>query len=567
MSRLLPLLAIPLLLAACGDISLVEQEEREGDDPGECADDADNDADGLFDCADPDCAGAAVCADDDDAGPDDDDSSSLPDDDDVQPDDDDVQPDDDDILPDDDDSSGADDDDSSPLDDDDSSSADDDDSSPLPTLDEAADWSVQGDQAGANLGYEVAGAGDVNGDGYDDVLIGAHGYTNGQQYEGRAYLWLGSSTGLASSADWTVEGDQDGAALGNSVAGAGDVNGDGFDDLVIAVYGWDGPLSNEGRALVYLGSASGPDAAPAWSAEGDQAEARFGVSVDGAGDVNGDGYDDVLVGAHTWDGGQTNEGAVFLYLGSSAGPGVAAAWMAEGDTDDLKLGSSLAGAGDVDGDGFADVIVGAPFYEDTLALEGGAFVYTGSASGLSAAPAWTASGGQATAMFGVRVEAAGDPNGDGYADVVVGSHVWDGPAGTDTGAAFVFAGSATGLGLTSAATVVGDQAGANLGRAVGAAGDVDGDGWPDLLLGALHYDAGQTDEGRAYLHLGGAAGVDALPAWTTESDSAGALYGSSVGAAGDVDGDGYDDILVGAQFLSDPDSNEGGAWLFLGGVP
>src|SRR6185436_20138077 len=115
----------------------------------------------------------------------------------------------------------------------------------------------EGDQSSASFGISVATAGDVNGDGYSDVIVGAYGYDNGQTDEGRAFVYDGSAAGLATSATWTAESDQAGASFGVSVATAGDVNGDGYADVVIGAYGYDNGQSNEGRAFVYHGSAAG----------------------------------------------------------------------------------------------------------------------------------------------------------------------------------------------------------------------------------------------------------------------------------------------------------------------
>ena len=113
------------------------------------------------------------------------------------------------------------------------------------------------------------------------------------------------------------------------------------------------------RALVYLGSPSGLGTSPAWTASADQ-DANFGIAVASAGDVNGDGFSDIIVGAPAYDNTQTGQGRAFLYLGSPSGPGTAPAWMAEGDGARAQLGSSVATAGDVNGDGYSDVIIGAP---------------------------------------------------------------------------------------------------------------------------------------------------------------------------------------------------------------
>ncbi len=127
----------------------------------------------------------------------------------------------------------------------------------------AASWTAESDQANAEFGYSVATAGDVNGDGFSDVIAGAWKYDNGESDEGRAYVFLGSPNGLSATPAWTAEGDQDFAHLGVSVASAGDVNGDGFFDVIVGADGYAASASNKGRAFVYLGSAAGLATSPA----------------------------------------------------------------------------------------------------------------------------------------------------------------------------------------------------------------------------------------------------------------------------------------------------------------
>jgi hypothetical protein len=177
-------------------------------------------------------------------------------------------------------------------------------------------WTAESDQVWALFGYAVSGAGDVNADGFDDVVVGAYGYDDGEDLEGRAYVFHGSAAGLDAAASWTAEADQVGAYLGFSVSGAGDVNADGFDDVVVGAPLYDDGESAEGRAYVFHGSAAGLEAAAAWTAESDQVHAVFGQPVSGAGDVNADGFDDVVVGAGAYDDGEENEGRAFLYEGS-----------------------------------------------------------------------------------------------------------------------------------------------------------------------------------------------------------------------------------------------------------
>jgi hypothetical protein len=408
-------------------------------------------------------------------------------------------------------------------------------------------WPGWGDQSGASFGYAVGTAGDVNGDGYADVVVGAPGYDNGQTDEGRAYVYYGSAdrVGLSLYAAWIAVGEQEAAEFGCAVGTAGDVNGDGYADVIVGAYYYDSGEGRGGRVFVYHGSAGGLNTTAAWTAQSDQGTAHFGAAVGTAGDVNGDGYADVVVGAPYYNGG----GWAFVYLGSATGLSATAAWSAgrvQPDKADL-YGWSVGTAGDVNGDGYADVIVGAPQVDHPTTHEGLAYVYFGSATGLSATESWTAEGDQATAYFGSAVGTAGDVNGDGYADVIIGADGYDFDSIwlTDAGRAYVYHGSATGLRATPAWTDEGDQIWANFGRSVGTAGDVNGDGYADVIVGAPNYDDGQEDEGQVYVYHGSAAGLSTTPVRTFSGGQATAGFGAAVGTAGDVNGDGYADVIVG----------------------
>jgi len=424
-------------------------------------------------------------------------------------------------------------------------------------------WTAESDQVSSTFAYTVATAGDVNGDGYADVVVGAYLYDNGQADEGRAFSYHGSAAGLATSPAWTAESDQATARFGRSVATAGDVNGDGYADILVGAYQYDNGQADEGRAFAYHGSAAGLAASPAWTAEADQANALFGNSVAAAGDVNGDGYADVLVGAHQYDNGQTDEGRAFAYHGSAAGLATSPAWTAESDQATAFFGYSVGTAGDVTGDGYADVIVGAILYDNGESEEGRAFAYHGSVAGLAASPAWTSESDQVTALFGGSVGTAGDVNGDGYADVIVGADSYDN-GHAEEGRASVYHGSATGLATSPAWTAESDQTLANFGLSVATGGDVNGDGYADVIVGAHRYDNDQADEGRAFAYLGSAAGLATDPAWTAESNQVGASFGASVATAGDVNGDGYADVLVGAYTYDNGQTNEGRAFTYYG---
>ncbi len=256
------------------------------------------------------------------------------------------------------------------------------------------DWEAVGNQEGAQFGESVGTAGDVNGDGYADVIIGIVGYSNGQNDEGAAAVYHGSASGLSLVPNWLVESNQAYIQFGESVGTAGDVNGDGYDDVIVGAPCYNNPEGCEGAAAVYHGSAEGLALTPNWLVESNQEGARFGTSVSTAGDVNGDGYSDVIVGAQLYTNGQDNEGAVAVYFGSASGLSLLPNWGDEGDQENAWFGRSVGTAGDVNGDGYDDVIIGAPDYTNGQDDEGAAVVYHGSASGLPPFPNWGDEGDQ-----------------------------------------------------------------------------------------------------------------------------------------------------------------------------
>jgi len=432
-----------------------------------------------------------------------------------------------------------------------------------PYLSTFADWTAETNQEWAYFGYSVSDAGDVNGDGYGDVIVGASAYDHGEGDEGRAFVYYGSDAGLSATPDWTAEANQAGAAFGGSVSSAGDVNGDGYSDVIVGAIGYDNGENDEGRAFVYYGSAAGLSATPGWTAEVDLAAAYFGYSVSDAGDVNGDGYDDVIVGAYNYSNGETQEGAAFVYHGSAAGLSLTPAWSVEANRDDSWLGISVNAGGDVNGDGYDDVIVGALYYDNGEEDEGRAFVFHGSAAGLSATPDWTAESNQYYASFGRSVSGAGDVNGDGFSDVIIGADNYDNGENNE-GRAFVYHGSAAGLSATPVWTAEADSAENNFGVSVSDAGDVNGDGYDDVIVGAYRYGNGESEEGGAFLFLGSASGLSAKPNWKAESNQQSSLFGVSVSHAGDVNGDGYSDVIIGAYLYDNGEMNEGRVFVYHG---
>jgi hypothetical protein len=159
------------------------------------------------------------------------------------------------------------------------------------------DWITDALQQSAEYGYSVNSAGDVNGDGYQDVIIGATKYDNGVDKEGTAFVFYGNPQNLADQPSWQVGGGLSGARFGYSVSTAGDVNCDGFEDVIVGAPRYNDGQSEEGAAFVYYGSPAGLSTIPDWTVQGDLKTTHYGASVAGAGDVDGDGCDDVIVGA------------------------------------------------------------------------------------------------------------------------------------------------------------------------------------------------------------------------------------------------------------------------------
>jgi hypothetical protein len=416
-------------------------------------------------------------------------------------------------------------------------------------------WAFDGDQDDAWLGWALASAGDVNGDGYDDVIIGVPQYDTLVTDGGAAFVFHGSAGGLSTTPAWIEEYDGEAdAQFGAAVASAGDVNDDGYDDVIVGAPYRDGVTTDTGVVWVWHGSPSGLGGSPDWSALSFDTGAEFGTGVAALGDVNGDGWDDIGVGApgvesaYGWFGGP-------LGLGPNGLP-TNADWVGTGGGFG-RYGADLNGAGDVNGDGYDDVIVGER-WADT------AHVHHGGPLGPSPTPSWTRVDIQPASFFGVSVDGAGDVNGDGYDDAVVGAwEVYD--KFLDEGMVFVFHGSATGLSAGAAQWAYGsEQAGALLGRSVAGAGDVNGDGFADLLAGAISWDDDQADEGGAFLWLGSSDGLAPDPVWVGTSNQSGTQYGLEVQSAGDVNGDGYDDVLVGAPQFADGETDEGRVYLHLG---
>jgi hypothetical protein len=394
---------------------------------------------------------------------------------------------------------------------------------------------------------DVAGVGDVNGDGFDD-LVSATWWTTAT-----LALHVGSASGLDLDPVWTDERERS-DELGRPTR-AGDVDGDGYGDVLFGDYDHapGGPGVGSGRAAAYYGSSSGLGATADWSAFGESGVGAFAADFAAAGDVDGDGFDDVIVSDPVLGEGQSHRGRVYLYRGSAEGLGDTAAWTAEGEIQ-AWFGASIAGAGDVNGDGFDDVVVGAPFQTDTEA-GGRAYLFLGSASGLGALPAWTGHGDESVSphnLYGGHLAGIGDVNGDGFDDLLVGA---PGTAASDgpVGRVHLYLGSAAGPSETAWDA---GRAGDGYGWAFVGAGDLDGDGYADVAFN----DYGGTVE----VFLGSPAGLPTESAWMRGPHASYQALGSTVGPAGDVDGDGFDDLVVVEAGFDNADGRIGRAWGYAG---
>ncbi len=292
-----------------------------------------------------------------------------------------------------------------------------------------------------------------------------------------------------------------GAAAGDnfgwSVSSAGDVNGDGYSDLIVGAYLNNAGGVDAGRAYIYFGGVS-MDTTADVTLTGAATGDQFGRSVSPAGDVNGDSYSDVIVGARWNNAGGSNAGRAYIYFGGVSMDNTADVTLTGAAAND-EFGNSVSTAGDVNGDSLSDVIVGAYRNNAGGSTAGRVYVYFGGVSMDNTADV-TLTGAAASDQFGISVSSAGDVNGDSYSDVIVGAYLND-AGGTSAGRAYVYFGGVS-MDSTADVTLTGAAAGDLFGYSVSSAGNVNGDGYGDVIVGAYGNDAGGTGAGRAYVFFG-----------------------------------------------------------------
>jgi hypothetical protein len=400
-----------------------------------------------------------------------------------------------------------------------------------PILTSQATWSTTGIIA------NKLDSGDFNGDGRDDLVVAFETFSGEEEEEGQVLVFMGRGQALAQTAAWSADpANQEDAEYGHSIA-VGDLNSDGFDDLVVGAHHLSAPSSFEGRLYAYLGSEAGLSEEPWWTGEVDRARANLGSSL-GIGDINGDGWPDVIAGAAL----ETN---VVLFYGSAGGlPAMESARVTNSSTNNW-FGLSLA-VGDVNSDGFDDLAIGAPF--EGAQQAGKVFLYHGSDSGIQSTERWSYFTEDALMRLGEEL-AMGNVNGDAYADLIIGVPNYTTPSFVAEGEIRAFYGSRTGLPtepswVDNSANRFDQRLGCSLSLF-----DLNADGRDDLLAGA----SGGLDpgaEGRVFLYFAESAGFNEPGPDTILPEDQRTLLGAKVGT-GDFNGDGWGDLVAYEEYSPD----------------
>ncbi len=444
---------------------------------------------------------------------------------------------------------------------------------------DSSDVILVGEDAGHQLGTMVGVAGDLNGDGLAEVVVGAPGAAPAGVESGQAWIFSGRvpEDATLSDAVATFSGDSLRDRAGSAAHGGEDFDGDGLDDIVFGAWGDPTYGAEAGSAYVLAGPVAGdlgPDDA-LLEILGATAGDATGLSVALVGDMNGDGRSELLVGGPNVDqdnGNTFNTGAAWLFAGGSAGTVTTQDALAriEGAAEGDYLGQAVAPAGDVDGDGVADLLIAAPGTDAGGGDAGRIGLFLGPVSGVRAIGSADAllDGEAGGDQAGSALAPLGDLNDDGFDDIIIGSPDQS-DGGQGAGAAYIVTGPVTsGARLDQAhAVIVGRLAWDHAGNSVASVGDATGDGVVDILVGAYIEDSGGLNAGAAFMVAGPVSGTryltnaDAGFIGEAEAD----LAGWSVAGPGDVDGDGLGDVIIGAPQSDRNAADAGAAYLLYAG--
>ena len=420
----------------------------------------------------------------------------------------------------------------------------------------------------------VAGVGDIDGDGYDDVLVGANMNDRAAQQAGIVYLVRGPITMESNLSDAyaTFIGVSTNDYSGTSVASAGDLNNDGYTDFIIGAPSSSLNGSQSGAVYIVNGPVSGTQSlSDADRILTGHAESDFtGYSIAGIGDLNSDGYDDVLIGAYMGDTTATDAGVIYVDFGPGATVTedltTSGGLILNGEQASDLAGISVASAGDINTDGVPDILVGASSNDYAGSGAGAAYLLYGPRSGgitISLADAdMKLTGEDAGDSFGRATSGAGDINNDGYDDFLVGAPN-ESSAGDSFGAAYLIVNATYGTEniATNGQKFIGENGGDLAGTSLSGAGDIDLDGNDDLLIGAYGSDGYGLDVGTVYCIFGPVTAVsNQLSSSRTimYGEAVSDYFGVGIAPAGDTNADGFTDIIIGAHY----NDNTGSAYIF-----
>ncbi len=410
-------------------------------------------------------------------------------------------------------------------------------------------------ESGGDFGTSVSSIGDLNGDGFADALVGARLEDGGAANAGRAYVFSGADGALIHPiGSPTPEAN---GFFGHAAFSVGDATADGLDDFVIGTYYEDGGgVLDAGRVYFFDGDLDAPRLT--LISPNAQTNSRFGCAAAGAGDVDNDGDPDIVVGAYGETvGGSTAAGRVYLF---DAGTGALVRTLVSPNPEYAgRFGWSVAGTGDVDDDGYDDVVIGADSEDGGAGGAGRAYVFSGQTGGVLytlVSPNPVGSGG-----FGSHVSGAGDVDDDGYADVIVGAS--EPPGGlSGAGRAYVFSGQ-TGSILYTLVSPNPEEWG-SFGASAACVGDIDNDGYDDVVVGAGGESGGESASGRVYVFSGSTGNL--LATLVSPAPEEGGHFGAAVAGIGDRDGDGFDDLMIGALYEDGGATDSGRAYVYSGTV-